>query len=255
VPDEVFKTSGKVDKMVKIPDQLQDMLADLSRDYQHAFGNDLISLMLYGSVASGSYVKGKSDINVLVVLTPEGIGRLEDGFPVVEKWRKRNVAVPLVMTKKFIASSLDSYPIEFLNMKNQSVLIYGENVLETLDIRPEDLRLQIERELHSKILLLREGYLESAGSARHLRNLIRKSFTAFVALFNAMLYLKQAETPRDTTEAIREMNRVFTIDANVFMLCFEMRKGTDKLSGKEVKDVFKKYMREAENMFHIIDGL
>ena len=134
------------------PDKLQDILADLSRDYQQAFRNDLISLMLYGSAASGSLVKGKSDINILVVLTPEGMERLEDGFPLVEKWRKRDVTVPLVMTKKFIASSLDSYPIEFLNMKNRSALIYGENVLEPLDIRPEDLRLQIERELHSKIL-------------------------------------------------------------------------------------------------------
>ncbi len=241
--------------MTKTPDQLQDILADLSRDYQQAFGNDLLSLMLYGSAASGSHVKGKSDINVLVVLTPEGMDRLEDGFPLVEKWRKRDVAVPLVMTMKFIASSLDSYPIEFLNMKNQSVLIYGENVLEPLNIRPEDLRLQIERELHSKILLLREGYLESAGSARHLRRLIGKSLMACVALCNAMLYLKRVNTPRDTAETIREMNRVFTIDANVFMLCSEIRRGTDKLSGKEVKDVFKKYMREVENMFHIIDGL
>ena len=81
------------------PDKLQDILADLSRDYQQAFRNDLISLMLYGSAASGSWVKGKSDINILVVLTPEGMERLEDGFPLVEKWRKRDVTVPLVMTK------------------------------------------------------------------------------------------------------------------------------------------------------------
>ncbi|MCK7489084.1 MAG: hypothetical protein MZU79_01690 [Anaerotruncus sp.] len=40
----------------------------------------MISLMLYGSAAGGSYVKGKSDINILVVLTPDGINRLEDGF-------------------------------------------------------------------------------------------------------------------------------------------------------------------------------
>jgi predicted nucleotidyltransferase len=241
--------------MTNIPDQLQTILAGLSRDYQLAFGKDLISVMLYGSAAHGSYIKGKSDINVLVVLTPEGIRRLEDGFPLVEKWRKRDVAVPLVMTKNFIASSLDSYPIEFLNMKNNSGLIYGENVLEPLTIKPEDLRLQIERELHSKILLLREGYLESAGSARHLRNLIAQSFTACVSIFNAMLYLKQEGVPRDKRETIREMNRVFKIDANVFMLCYDIRQRKDKLSGKEVKDVFKKYMGEVEKAFHIIDGL
>lgn len=241
--------------MAKIPDQPQDIFVPLTEDYLQAFGKDLISLVLYGSAAGGSYVKGKSDINILVVLTTEGINRLEDGFALVKNWRKRSVAVPLVMTKSFIETSLDSYPIEFLNMKNNSVLIYGENVLDPLVFKPEDLRLQIERELKSKILLLREGYLESAGAVRPVRQLISKSLTAFVSIFNAMLYLKQAKAPRDKNETIKEMNKVFTIDAAVFMLCFEIRQDADKLSGKEVLDVFKRYLREVEKVCHIIDSL
>src|SRR5665647_1329976 len=101
--------------MAKIPDQPQDIFVPLTEDYLKTFGKDLISLMLYGSAAGGAYVKGKSDINILVVLTPEGINRLEDGFALVKNWRKRNLAMPRVMTKAFIESSLDAYPIEFLN--------------------------------------------------------------------------------------------------------------------------------------------
>jgi len=241
--------------MAKIPDQPQDIFVPLTQDYLQAFGKDLVSLILYGSAAGGAYVKGKSDINILVVLTDEGINRLEDGFALVKNWKKRNVAVPLVMTKTFVQSSLDAYPIEFLNMKNNSVLIYGENVLESLVFKSEDLRLQIERELKGKILLLREGYLESEGSVRPIRQLISKSLTAFVSIFNAMLYLKQAGAPRNKRETVQEMNKAFTIDDAVFMLCFEIRQNTDKLSIKEVTDVFKKYLREAEKASHIIDGL
>lgn len=240
--------------MAKIPDQPQDIFIPLTQDYLQVFGKDVISLMLYGSAATGAYVKGKSDINILVVLTPEGINRLEDGFELVKKWRKRNVAVPLVMTREFITTSLDAYPIEFLNMKNNSALIYGDNVLDPLVFKPEDLRLQIERELKSKMILLREGYLESMGSARRLRQLISKSLAAFVAIFNAMLYLKQAGAPRDKRETIREMNKVFTIDASVFMICFDIKADADHLSAKEVTDVFKKYMREAEKACRIIDN-
>lgn len=241
--------------MAKIPDQPHDIFIPLTQDYLQAFGKDLVSLMLYGSAAGGSYVKGKSDINVLVVLTAEGIDRLEDGFTLVKNWKKRNVAVPLVMTKAFIESSLDAYPIEFLNMKNHSILIHGENVLEPLVFKPEDLRLQIERELKSKILLLREGYLESAGSARSVRQLISKSLTAFVSIFNAMLYLRQAQAPHNKRETIKEMNNVFAIDTAVFMLCFDIREGVDKLSRVEMIDVFKKYLREVEKVCHTIDGL
>jgi len=159
------------------------------------------------------------------------------------------------MTKQFVETSLDSYPIEFLNMKNNSVLIHGENVLEPLVFKPEDLRLQIERELKSKILLLREGYLESAGSTRQVRQLISKSLMAFVSIFNAMLYLKQVRVPRDKSETILETSKVFAIDAAVFMQCFAIRQGADKLSGKEVIDVFKNYLREVEKACDIIDCL
>lgn len=241
--------------MGKIPDQPRDIFDPLKQDYLRVFGNDLVSLMLYGSAAGGSYVKGKSDINILVVLTPGGMNRLDQMLDVVKNWRKRHVAVPLVMTKSFMESSLDSYPIEFLNMKNNSALIYGENVLDPLTFKPEDLRLQIERELKSKILLLREGYLESEGSARALRSLLGKSVTAFVSIFNALLYLKTGAAPHGKRETFAEMNRVFGLDADVFSACLSVREGTDKLSKPEVTVVFKKYLGEAEKISRLVDGL
>ncbi len=65
------------------------------------------SLIVYGSAAAGYYVKGKSDINLLVILTAEGMERLEDSLrSVVKNWRKRSVAVPWVMTREFILKSL-----------------------------------------------------------------------------------------------------------------------------------------------------
>ncbi len=177
--------------MAKIPDKPQDIFVPLTQDFLKIFNKELVSLILYGSAASGHYIKGKSDINLLVVLTSTGMDKLADVLDTVQVWKKSRVAVPLVMTKAFIEKSLDCYPIEFLNMRNRHILIYGENVLEQLKFKPEDLRLQIERELKGKLILLRNGYLESGGSARQLKQLINRSFTAFTSIFNAMLYLKQ----------------------------------------------------------------
>jgi len=63
--------------MSKIPDKPQDVFVPLTEDYKKVFGKDLISLILYGSAAGGSYVKGKSDINLLIIVTPEAINKLE----------------------------------------------------------------------------------------------------------------------------------------------------------------------------------
>lgn len=241
--------------MTKIPDQPQDIFVPLTQDYLKVFGRELVSLVLYGSAAGGSYIRGKSDINLLVVLTPAGMDKFTDVLDTVKAWKKRRVAIPLIMTHDFIESSLDSYPIEFLGMKNNHILIYGEDVLKELNFNPADLRLQIERELRGKLLLLREGYLEAEGKPKHLRVLISKSLTAFISIFNALLYFKQGKAPQGRRDTIKETARLFAIDAGVFMSCADVKEGKDKLSGAEVTDVFIKYLREVANICKIVDKL
>jgi hypothetical protein len=241
--------------MSKIPDKPQDIFIPLIEDYQRIFENDLVSLIIYGSAADGHYIKGQSDINLLVVLTPQGARRLEDAFETVKQWRKRNVAVPWVMTKFFIERSLDVYPIEFLNLKHNHIVLYGEDVLETLDFKPEDLRLQIERELKGKLILLREGYLETGGEAKPLRLLMTRSITAFISVFKALVYLKQHSVPTDRRKTIKELSQYFDVDANIFLQCIDMKEGKDTLSSKDVAVVFKKYLQEVEKICDLVDAV
>lgn len=241
--------------MAKIPDRPQDIFVPLKQDYLKIFDKELVSLILYGSAAGGFYVKGKSDINLLAVLTSAGMVKLGDLSDTVQTWKKSRVAVPLVMTKKFIEDSLDCYPIEFLNMRNSHILIYGEDVLDALKFKPENLRLQIERELKGKLILLRNGYLEAGGSARQLKQLIGRSLTAFISIFNALIYLKQESAPHNRRDTIREMAKIFTLDAGVFLSCADIKEGIDKFSGKEVEDVFKRYLREVENICDTVNSL
>jgi predicted nucleotidyltransferase len=241
--------------MTKIPESPQDIFVPLTQDYRKVFGNDLVSLILYGSAASGHYVRGKSDINLLVVLTEAGMDKLADVLDTVSAWRKRHVAVPLVMTRNFIECSLDSYPIEFINMVNSNILIYGENVLAPLVFNPDDLRLQIERELRGKLILLRQGYLDAQGKPRQLKQLIADSFTAFISIFKALLYLKHEKAPHSRREVIKEVGDLLSIDLSVFMQCADIKEGGDHLSSAEVIDVFKKYLREVNNLCNIVDCL
>jgi predicted nucleotidyltransferase len=241
--------------MSKIPDKPQDVFVPLTEDYKKVFGKDLVSLILYGSAAGGHYIKGKSDINVLVVLAPESVNKLEEFLSVVKRWKKSSVAVPLVMTKEFIDNSLDCYPIEFLNMKNNHILIYGEDILAQLNFRPENLRLQIERELKGKLVFLRQSYLDTDGKSKQIKELISRSLTAFISIFNALIYLKKGIAPQRRRDTIKELAGLFSVDAEVFSMCADIKEGVDKLSGEEVADIFKKYLHEVEKICNIVDGI
>lgn len=241
--------------MAKIPKKPEEVFPELTADYRKAFGDDLISILLYGSGASGHYVVGKSDMNFLILVTPQGMDRLDAAFTVVEKWKKRRVAVPLIMTREDLSCSLDAYPVEILNMSVHHVLVFGEDVLEGLTIRRDCLRLQLERELRGKLLLLRQGFMGTGGNVKRVRNLIRVSLKAFLAAFNSLLYLKGIEIPRDRASLIAAAEEAFAIDRIIFDQCLEIHRGQDRYTERQISGIFKGYVGEIAKLCEKIDRM
>ncbi len=241
--------------MAKVPKKPEEIFVEITREYQGIFGADLISIILYGSGAGPDYVAGKSDLNFLITLTDQGIERLDRVPEIASRWRKRNVAIPLFMTCADITGSQDAYPIEFLNMKRQYVLVSGEDILSGLAFDPCHIRLQLERELRGKLIHLRSGYLATEGSSRKIRQLIGLSLTAFVSLFGALLYLKNIDIPHGRREVITAAGMAFGIDVAVFLTCEEIRRKADRLSSHEVKAVFRNYLKEVGRLCEQIERM
>ena len=241
--------------MAKTPLKPDAIFKEITADFKNAFEDERISIILYGSGARQDYTPGRSDINFLIVLTPKGIDNLFGAVDAVVKWKKRNVATPLFMTWEDIRASLDSFPVEFLNMKWQHVPVYGEDILAALVFPSEPLRLQIEREFKAKILHLRKGLMETEGREKRLRQLIRVSLTALAALFEAMLHLKNIEVPKTRRGIFQAAAEAFAVDAALFMKCEDIREGKDRLSSAEIRSLFIEYLKEVSRTSDIIDHL
>ena len=241
--------------MAKIPKKPEEIFSEITGDYRKIFGEDLISIILYGSGAGEDYIPGKSDLNFLITLTGRGIDRLDMAMETVGRWRKRNVAIPLFMTREYLAGSQDAYPIEFLSMKRIYIVVTGEDVLAQIAFDPCHIRLQLERELRGKLLHLRSGYLATEGKTRKIRELIGVSLTAFVSLFGALLYLKNLEIPKGKRDIITAGSKAFGVDPDVFLKCEEIRGGADRFSSSEVQAVFRDYLREVGRLCEMIDRM
>jgi len=241
--------------MAKIPKDPKDIFNQLTKDYQDIYGRDLVSIILYGSAASGNYIPKKSDINLLIVLTEEGINRLQQSFKTVEKWYKRKVSTPLLLTKSYISSSLDSFPIEFLNMQNNYQMVFGDDVLQELVFDKHHLRLQCEKELKGKLLQLRQVFLESGGKKKNLTFIIGRSLTAFISIFRALLYLKDKTVPSELRSIISLVSQEFGVDEQTFVNLLQIKEGTGKLSSGALSSLFESYIREARKLAYAVDQL
>jgi hypothetical protein len=226
-----------------------------SRDVQTAFGDGLVSVILYGSAVTGEFVPNRSDLNFLIVLTPEGIHGLDKIHPVYAKWRKRRVAPPHCMTRQYIADSLDSFPVEFLNMKTAYRVVSGEDALADLSIDKKDLRLACEREVKGKLILLRRGFIQTLGKKREIEWLIRESLPAIISIFRGLLTLKKIDVPPAKRETVSAVCKAFGLDQTLFNSLLSLGERKDVKNGMEPESRIASYILEMEKLSEIVDHL
>ena len=238
-------------KKNRFPD---DIFKEYTQDVQNIFQDSLVSIVLYGSGARGDYHHKISDINILIVVTPEGMDKLSDSFSFVKKWsKKRNVSVPLFLTREYIQTSLDVFPIEFLNLKQWNKIIYGQDVLSDLDISDSDLRLKCEEQIKSKLLHLREGFLQTLGKKRRIERLMTETVPTLASIFTGLLILKKETVPESKMDIYKRVAHVFQLDETVFQQVIDVRQTLKKLSKDECISLLNNYIKEVEKLTNIVD--
>ncbi|HDQ43923.1 MAG TPA: hypothetical protein ENN17_00290 [bacterium] len=240
--------------MGSIPDALTKTLIGFEEDVRLLFGDHTVSIILYGSAATDEFVSGKSDINILVVLDEDGIENLEPVQKKVMKWLRQGIR-PLFLTETYIERSLDSFPIEFLNMQTAYHVVSGKDVLEKLDINRKDLRLECERELKGKLLQLRQEFVMTRGKRSALKALIRESAGAFTAIFRALLFLAGQEIPAAKQEVIRRTCEAYRLDESLFLTLFAVKGGKLNPSRDELERLVASYIRQIAGLSREIDKM
>ena len=230
------------------------ILPDITNAYKALFGDDLVSIILYGSATGQDFRPGKSDINFMIVVTEDGIEHLDQAFDVVNKWRKKGVAIPLFLTEEYVKSSLDVFPIEYLNFQNNHILVFGKDILKDLEFSPEFLRLQCEREIKGKLLLLREAFLETSGKGKALKELITHALPALMAIFEALLHLKKIDVPRERCDIVRATADAFDLERGVFEGLLDIKEDKSRFSDKESLNLFKSCLKEMRKLSKLINA-
>ncbi len=218
--------------MPKAPARPEEIFEDFSSDYREAFGSDLLSIILYGSGARGEYIPKKSDLNFMIVLSENGMNRLSKAIPLVSKWHKKRVNTPLFLTPASIASSLDTFPIEFLNIKAAHKVVCGENFLKNLAFDKNYMRLQCEQEVKGKLIQLKKHFLETAGNWRKTEALISASLPTFFSLFQAIMFLKDKEPIAERHTLVKTVAQETGLNQDSFL-------GTSDNQGRTEKANFK----------------
>lgn len=240
-----------------------DRLAPAVREKAAPFLEDLVrfagprlhSLHLVGSAVTPDWAAGRSDVNTLLVLREMDLAVLEAIAPLGRRLHGKGLAPPLVMDTAYIAGSLDVFPMEFLEMRLIHETVAGEDLLAGLEIARADLRQQCEREIKSRLIGLRQGYLRALGDKKALAEALGRFLSGYQPLARGILTLLGREVPVRRAEAFAALVAVAGPDAAVFGELLALREGRTRPDEAGVRDLFERCHRATERLGEIVDAL
>src|SRR5260370_39161291 len=144
-----------------------------------AAGTNLLAPILYGSAAAGDYVADHSDVNLLCVLGETSFAAIAALAPAMAWWEKQKHRAPLLMSAEEMRRSADVFSIEFLDMRRHYRVLWGEDVLKTLEVPMRLHRAQVEYELREETILLRQRLVVAAGEKKAEGGVLRGGLGPF----------------------------------------------------------------------------
>ena len=235
---------------------VQQALNGLVEDLRATHGDNLASVVLYGSAAAGDDDELQSDYNVLIALnriTPEDL-RLAQAP--MREWQRLGHPLPVYFTIEELSGAADVFPIEFHQMANARVVLYGHDPFEFVKLSDAHLRHQAEYELRSKLIQLRRHYIPASVSIERLADLMSESLSSFAALFRAVLLLFGQQAPVAKADCVRATATLLNLDPTPFERIFALRAGGSfPASDKEANELFAAYLYQIEQVVAAVDDL
>ena len=233
----------------------EQLLDELVQRLRGDLGDDLHSVVLYGSAVTGDFQEKVSDLNVLCVLSAVGPAQLEKAYPAVDHWMKKKQPVPIFLSIEEISNAHDAFAIEFMDIRAAYKVLHGEDVIARISVDPVHHRHQVEHELRSRLLRLRERFLALQEDRRELIQLMVDSVPTFSTLFRHALILSGDDPPVKKREIFQQAAARFSISAAPFEALLDVRAGDRRLKDDEIRTLFEDYLREITRTAEHVDRL
>jgi hypothetical protein len=217
-------------------------LDEFTRRLKDASPQNLKSVILYGSAATEDFHSKHSDLNVVCILGIAGAAELAALHAPVQWWIRQGQRPPLIFTLEELRRSADVFTIELLDMKSHHRILFGENVLADLSVPLHYHPLQVERELRTNWLHLRQAMLTTPSKSKSHLELMAASFSSFTALFRHALLALGKPTGESRRDVIDRIGQFADADPIGFYTLLDYREGKCKEREIDVPKTLDRYL-------------
>jgi len=185
----------------------------------------------------------------IIILEEDPPDLLESLSSLRDYSNRRQLRFPLLVTRKFVNSSLDSFPLEFLDItaSNYKNLFVKKDILKILEFEPANIRLQMEREIKGKWLLVRLSVLEKKNTPKQLANILALNLGNIVPVLKGICYLNEGSVPQSLDDLFKRTTIITDVDFDSMLECVTRKEAT-------LANV-KQYLSILEDIMHYIEHI
>jgi len=223
--------------------ELKAVLGFVARD-RHAVRDRAIVLL---SVKAGLRAAEIAKLEWSMVL--DARGRVADTMCVEDVIAKSRAGrrVPLhpdlrEALTKLLRQSADVFAIELLDMKLHHRVLYGTDFLADFEVPLQLHRLQVERELRTDWLRLRQAVLSAPLSNKVHLDIMLKSVSPLCALFRHALLALGHAMPATKREALDVIAALTGANPTAFQSILDVREGKRKVKDLDVEATLNAYL-------------
>jgi hypothetical protein len=232
---------------------VHEALKNLVERLHEAARDNLESIILYGSAARGDFRGAQSDLNTLCILRSLRAAELSRVSPVVRWWTTaQHQPAPLFFSADELRQSADVFAIELLDMQQSHRVLYGQDVIVGITVPMNLHRVQVEHELRTLLLKLRQHFLREAGNQQELGAVLAKSFSSTLTLLRHSLIAFLEQAPSAAGEVFARIAELTGASAPAFQAVQRLReaKSPDR---DAVLPVYDGYLAALEKVIAALD--
>ena len=248
-------TSLFLKNIKEFPLSIQPVITEFANKSLALLEDNVFSILVYGSAAGVNYNPGVSNINIAVIVKNLDFSVLKQSLGLIKWGRKHKIATPLFLTKDYILSALDVFPVEFSEIKEQHKVILGEDIFKDLEIPLKDVRLLCEQQVKGNLLRLRQAYLDIGSNPSVLKNLLISVLSDLVPVFRQLIILKGQKPIEQKEQMLEDLARIFSLDQEAFLAVLHDKNRKTLIPSHQVEAYFQNFLNQLESLSRHMDSL
>jgi predicted nucleotidyltransferase len=232
---------------------VHEALKNLVERLHEAARENLESVILYGSAARADFHEAHSDLNVLCILRSLRAAELTRVAPVVKWWTtSQRQPAPLFFEPEELRQSADVFTIELLDMQQSHRVLYGSDVVAGIHVPMNLHRVQVEHELRTLLLKLRQHFLREAENRQEVGAVLAKSISSTLTLLRHTLIAFNEQPPSARGELFARVAALTAANASAFEAVWRLREAKS-LNQDTLVPVYDGYLAALEKVIAALD--